>query len=35
MWGYSFEDIAKRAQEEAARLAVRVLFGVLFLFVGV
>ena len=30
MWGYSFEDIAKRAQEEAARLAVRLLFCVVF-----
>lgn len=23
MWGYSFEDLARRAQEEASKLAVR------------
>ena len=33
MWGYSFEDIAKRAQEEAARLAVRLLVGCFCLYI--
>jgi hypothetical protein len=26
MWGFSFDDLARRAQEEAAKLAVSTLF---------
>ncbi len=31
MWGYSLEDIARRAQEEASRLAVRRFFSYQFI----